>query len=129
MPRITAELIAPSVLEDTAVEGDVVVDISTPVVLALPAIDTNGTPPLDCRLPFPLLRLIPSPSPFFWCSFKAPKLFADRSDISLGGPVTDAKDIFSSSNSTAPSVDKIKRNYDIFMAKSIMKEKSSAHWR
>ena len=43
--------------------------------------------------------------------------------------MTDAKDIFSSSNSTAPSVDKIKGNYDIFMAKSIMKENFIAHWR
>ena len=63
--------------------------------------DTKGPPP-DCRLPFPLFTLIPSPSAFLCCSFRAPKLFPDRSDISLGGPVTEARDIFSSSKSTAP---------------------------
>ena len=85
----------------TAGDGDVDVDISIPVALVFPDIDTKGPPP-DCRLPFPLLTLMPSPSAFLCCSVCPPKLFPDRSEISLGGPVTEARDIFSSSKSTAP---------------------------
>ena len=83
-------------------EGDVDVEMRTPVALALPDMDTKGPLP-DCKLPFPLLTLIASPSIFLCCSLRPLKLFPDRSEISLGGPVTDAIDIFSSSKSTAPT--------------------------
>ena len=63
-PVFIVESIPVVTFDATAGEGDVDVDISTPVALVLPEIDTKGPPP-DCKLPFPLLTLIPSPSAFF----------------------------------------------------------------
>ena len=101
--RFSIDSTATVSLEMTADEGDI--DRRAPVVPTLPEMDTNGPTPPDCKLSLPLFTLIPSPSSFLcWSLAVAPKLFADLSDISLGGPVTDARDIFSSSNSTAPSL-------------------------
>ena len=63
-PRFDVESATPVTFDVIADDGDVDVDIRTPVALTLPEIDTKGPPPPDCRLPLPLLRLIPSPSAF-----------------------------------------------------------------
>ena len=65
-PRFIVESNVLVAIVGFAGDGDVEVDISTPVAPTFSEIVTKGPPPPpDCKLSLPLLRLIPSPSVFF----------------------------------------------------------------